>query len=85
MSQDNSKLSRRQFLSLTASGAAVVAGAGLTTNAHAKSPKAAVAYQETPKNGNRCDECKYWVKGGECTKVKGDIAAAGWCAMYQPA
>ena len=85
MSEGDKKLSRRQFLSLTASGAAVVAGAGLSTSAHAKVPKAAVGYQESPKNGQRCDACKYWEDGGSCTKVKGDIAASGWCAMFMPA
>lgn len=85
MSQGDSKLSRRQFLSLTVSGAAVVAGAGLTENAHAKAPKSAVAYQEKPKNGQQCDNCKYWEDGGSCTKVKGDIKAEAWCAMYMPA
>ena len=90
MSDGNQSISRRSFLSTAIKGAAVapvaasVAASG-SAAAAPKLPKAGVQYQDKPKNGNRCDGCKFWVDGGKCTKVKGDIAAAGWCTMWQAA
>ena len=88
MADESKGLTRRKFLSATVRGAvaAPVVVATLANEAHAaKMPKSAVSYQDSPKNGQRCDGCKFWEGNKSCTKVKGEIAAAGWCGIFQPA
>ncbi|MGC9991205.1 MAG: high-potential iron-sulfur protein [Candidatus Cybelea sp.] len=81
--------SRRNFLS----GIVVLpALAGLalaqTTEAEAKGTQAAFKYQGTPKNGQKCSLCKFFVKGssatanGSCSLVAGTISPNGWCIAY---
>jgi len=87
MSEKNSALSRRGFLGLSVKSAVAVAGIGLTAaqgQAAPKLAKSAVSYQDKPKNGQRCDACTYWQGDNACSKVKGNIAAEGWCAMFTP-
>ncbi|XWN29527.1 MAG: high-potential iron-sulfur protein [Devosia sp.] len=83
------RLSRRQFLG---AGVAVTAGVAIAGRAQAQSlEKSAVAYQEEPKDDQRCDNCGFWVPGetaeamGKCQMVKGDIAPQAWCAIWAPA
>ena len=88
MSDEHGTVSRRGFLSLSLKGTVAVAGLGLAAangQAAAKVPKNAVSYQDSPKNGQRCDGCQFWEGNKSCTKVKGEIAAAGWCGIFQPA
>lgn len=87
MSDQNSSLSRRGFLNLSLKGGVALAGIGLAAangQAAAKVPKNAVSYQDSPKNGQKCTGCKYWQGNNSCSKVKGDIAENGWCAMFAP-
>lgn len=44
--------------------------------------KTAVAYQDTPKDGKRCDGCNIFVAPSSCKSVSGKIAAAGWCKLW---
>lgn len=50
--------------------------------------KDAVQYQDEPKNGQRCADCKYYIKDkngdglGACTIVKGKISPDGWCSSF---
>ena len=83
---DESKLKRRGFFK----GAATLAGAVLVgavipirdASAQKKLAKEVFKYQDTPKDGQRCDECVYWQPPKGCGIVEGDIAAAGWCTAY---
>ena len=77
-------MERRSFLKGSVGLPIAVAGAG-SAMAGSKLPKAGVMYQEKPKGDERCDNCKFWVEGGGCTKVKGDIAPEAWCDIWQPA
>ena len=51
-----------------------------------KTSKAAVEYQDKPKNGQLCATCLYYVVGkgkyGTCKIVEGDISPQAWCADY---
>jgi hypothetical protein len=80
MSECQKEVSRRTVLL----AAAVVAPAlGLmTTAAEAKMAQAAVKYQATPKDGKQCDGCNFFVAPNACKMVDGDIAATGWCALW---
>lgn len=52
--------------------------------------KAALNYQSTPKNGQQCTDCRYWIEDmngdglGACALVEGKIEPEGWCASYAP-
>ena len=76
-------LSRRAMLGR---GALLVAAGALAGGAaHAAPGKLAqkmVAYQATPKGGQRCDKCKQWQAPNACTVVAGEIAPTGWCSIF---
>ena len=51
--------------------------------------KAAMHYQDTPKDGNRCADCAAFVQGGTqqagastCKLINGPISPDGWCIAY---
>jgi anaerobic selenocysteine-containing dehydrogenase len=79
--------SRRELLK---SGALVLGGACVARPvfSQAKADKKAMQYQDTPKNGQQCDQCLHWVPGakpdaqGQCKVVEGPINPKGWCAAY---
>jgi High potential iron-sulfur protein len=51
-------------------------------NAAAKMAQKAVAYQETPKDDQRCDNCSLFQSPNSCTLVDGDISPSGWCKFW---
>jgi hypothetical protein len=71
---------------------AVPATIGLATTVKAqaatKVPQSVAQYQETPKNGQKCDLCKYFIAGssptanGTCQLVEGSINPNGWCTLF---
>ncbi|MFN6184156.1 MAG: high-potential iron-sulfur protein, partial [Burkholderiales bacterium] len=66
--------------------AAVVSGMAVAQNAAMKKN---LQYQDTPKSGQRCDQCLHYVadpkKAGEgiCKVIPNDtVKAAGWCTAW---
>lgn len=53
-----------------------------------KTPKSAVHYQNTPKNGKQCSGCRFFKAGssasadGTCSIVQGAISPKGWCSAW---
>jgi hypothetical protein len=76
----NSGLSRRTVLFAAAGAAPLVALTG--GEAQAKMAQTAVHYQSDPKDGKQCDACNFFVAPNSCKLVDGDIAPAGWCALW---
>ena len=84
-------MNRRSFV---ANAIALPALAGLllaeTTNAQAKGSKAQYKYQNSPKNGQKCAQCTFFIPGksananGACKIVDGSISPNGWCIAYSP-
>ncbi|MBK1666984.1 hypothetical protein CKO28_02865 [Rhodovibrio sodomensis] len=81
--------SRRSFLKTSLGGAVAVAGGAIAAGPALaqKAPKASVAYQETPKNGQDCEGCMFYVAGtegepGACQIVQGEIAPQAWCNLW---
>jgi len=76
------EFSRRQFFRYLAGTAVLLSAIPLM----AKAPKEQVAYQDSPKNGQRCDTCIHYEPSGggsgTCKLVKGEVAAKGWCQLY---
>ena len=64
----------------------VARGAMAQTNN--KVPQKDAQYQDTPKNGQKCDMCQYYAAGnqptapGTCQLVDGSISPNGWCALF---
>lgn len=48
-------------------------------DAAAKMTQKAVAYQDTPKDDQRCDNCSLFQAPNSCTLVDGEINPSGWC------
>ena len=84
-------MSRREML-LGAAGLTLAAGAAvlIARPAAAKSPKDAVSYQDSPKDGKNCAGCR-WFQPAEgdgpdaCKLVKGEISPEGWCGLWAKA
>jgi len=85
------QVSRRSFLkgaALLATIAVVPAVMVSKEAAAAKMAKAALQYQDHPKDGAQCDKCVQFVPGksakanGTCKVVEGDISPKGWCLAY---
>ena len=74
-------VSRRTVL-IGAAGALPLIALGATSADATKMAQSAVRYQDTPKDGKRCDGCNLFVAPNACKSVDGDIAATGWCALW---
>jgi hypothetical protein len=85
----SSGMTRRSFV---ANAIVLPALAGLilteTTTAQAKGSKAQFKYQDSPKNGQKCSQCRFFVPGksatanGTCKIVDGSISPNGWCTAW---
>ena len=82
-------ISRRECIgwSLAALGTFGLAR-GAVAQATPKVPQKDAQYQATPKNGQKCDMCQYYVAAaqpnapGACQLVDGSISPNGWCALF---
>lgn len=83
MSEENKSpcVSRRTIL-IGAAGAVPLLVLGATSADAAKMAQSAVRYQDSPKDGKRCDGCNLFVAPNACKSVAGDIAPSGWCALW---
>ena len=80
------RVTRRDFLFITAATGGAAIGAGFIASpaaAAGKMPQKAVSYQNTPKGKLRCDNCSLWQPPGSCTLVQDPIAPGGWCVLYK--
>lgn len=85
----DSQMTRRSFV---AGAVMLPALAGLllaeTSTAQAKGSQAQFKYQNSPKNGQKCSGCRFFVAGksasanGSCQIVAGSISPNGWCTAY---
>ena len=74
-------LTRRTVL-LAAAGAAPLLALGATSAEAAKLAQKSVRYQESPKDGKRCDGCNLFVSPNACKSVDGTISPSGWCSLW---
>lgn len=94
METENRNLTRGALLqTIAAAPIAIGALAALQAPADAGTkpghiPQATVQYQGKPKNGQECDQCRFYInnkkKGanGGCTQVAGSISPKGWCVAF---
>jgi hypothetical protein len=76
-------LSRRALLGSTTALAAAMMLAS-TSRAQQKMAKQAAQYQDSPKGDQKCADCRFFVEGGSCQLVEGEISPNGWCTLFQP-
>ena len=83
----NTSIPRRVFLRSTAG---IIVGAGITASgaqparAFEKYDRADVAWQDTPKDGQSCENCRFWDGNGGCEIVAGEFEPDDWCAVWAP-
>jgi hypothetical protein len=85
------KLTRKEMIgTLIALPVFAAAVATASAPALAKSSQASMKYQKSPKNGQKCSGCKFFIAGasktanGTCKIVDGSISPNGWCLAYSP-
>jgi hypothetical protein len=77
-------MSRRTLLGSTTAMAAVTVLAGARTGrAQAKMPKQTAQYQDSPNGDQKCEGCRFFIEGGSCRLVEGEISPNGWCRLYR--
>jgi len=81
------RVSRRDFLFVTAAAGGAMLGAGLLASPAAASNKMsprAMQYRPSPNGQQRCDNCANFQAPAACKLVDGTIAPTGWCILYRP-
>jgi hypothetical protein len=78
---NRANVTRRTVL-LAAASAAPLLALGTTSAEAAKLAQKAVRYQDSPKDGKRCDGCNLFVAPNACKSVDGTISSSGWCALW---
>jgi hypothetical protein len=89
------KITRRDALkTLTLPALAAALAGTMVTSAEAKASKATVKYQNSPHDGQKCADCKFFIAGkskmstmskmsmGSCKIVEGAISPNGWCTAF---
>jgi hypothetical protein len=83
-------ISRRRFLEVSVTSAAVVGAAGLsacvpspTARTPGTEPKTVALYQDFPNQGRRCAGCAHFIEPNACEIVAGEISPNGWCRHYE--
>ena len=77
--------SRRSFISFSAVGAGLaLLGRPAPSLAQAKTSKEKANYQSSPKGGQKCSECKFFIPENRCQRVEGEISPHGWCMFFTP-
>ena len=78
------QMNRRASLGRSlALAAAALAWPG-ASRAQQKMSKEAAQYQNSPKGNQRCADCRFFIEGGSCRLVEGEISPDGWCTLFQP-
>ena len=78
-------MSRRALLGSTAALAtAMVLARTAPSRAQQKMSKETAQYQDSPKGDQKCEGCRFFMEGGSCRLVEGEISPNGWCMLFQP-
>lgn len=77
-------LRRRTLLRIAASIVPLFLLSGIAGRAAAqqKASKDAAEYQDQPKDGDKCSECRFFQEPASCELVEGEISPDGWCNLF---
>ena len=77
-------LSRRQLFPtlIGAGGTAILLAANDATAAPSKADQRTAKYQDYPKNGLSCTQCKAFKPPNACQLVAGGVSPNGWCNLF---
>lgn len=85
--KDTNSVSRRSVLqgaTIVAGGVAMLATTMTTQRAEAAKMSQKVAgYQDTPKDGLRCDGCASFQAPSSCKTVDGTVSPSGYCRFFK--
>jgi len=93
MCKDKIQLNRRALLGAGSAVAAILSMIPILVwqpaAAATKADKAALDYQDSPKDGKTCATCWAYVDmpgtaSGSCKAVEGTVNRNGWCKAYSP-
>jgi len=81
---NHSRAFTRRIVLLHSAGCAAGAAALLlpVKQAVAKMNQKSVAYQDTPKDDQKCSNCSLFQEPNACTLVDGEISPEGWCKFW---
>jgi High potential iron-sulfur protein len=80
---------RRQVVVGVIAGTVGIAGMASGALAQGRQPKATVAFQNTPRRGEKCGTCKLFrpaetnANSAKCIVVEGDVTARSWCVLWE--
>jgi len=78
-----SRNTRRRFVRNFLLWAGGAAAAPLAAAQGAKLTKPHARYQDSPRNGDCCGDCRHFLPERDgCKLVAGDISPRGWCMLY---
>lgn len=77
-----SRPSRRAVLLGSLGIAMAVTGFIESAVAQAKVSKQVARYQDQPKDGKACAQCRFFQAPNACERVEGEISPDGWCAFW---
>ena len=83
----NSKfVSRRRVLGrgVALLGVGIALSSAGTAAAGAKVPQAQAHYQDSPRAGQRCDQCLQFQPPSACKVVEGTVSPSGCCNFFAP-
>lgn len=78
---DFNNISRRKLLLSVAVAAPSAALVCMTAEA-AQVSQASVKYQNSPKDGHSCSNCKLFAAPSSCKIVAGKVSRGGWCELW---
>jgi hypothetical protein len=61
----------------------MAANNAISPDADGKLTKNDVAYQPSPRRGQRCDNCEVFLPPDACNSVQGKISPKGWCNIWR--
>jgi hypothetical protein len=80
MATPHKAIGRRALIAGALAGAS--AGLAPRAHAHAKMSRAEAQYQDAPKGVQMCATCTLFLPPSACKSVEGDVAADGWCKLF---
>ncbi len=74
---------RRGVLRLLSGVASMLGLSASFARAVERLTQADVLYQASPRDNQRCDNCRVWDPPNHCLSIEGEISPSGWCTIWR--